>query len=74
MQNGREIWRTGKDLNVLTIMVLTQFVVDGQWRNVSDQPYCESFVGGYRWQIWNQIQASRQVNNALCDAMFCDTD
>lgn len=27
---------------------LTQFVVDGQWRNVSDQPYCESFIGGYR--------------------------
>lgn len=32
----------------VTIMVLTQFVVDGQWRNVSDQPYCESFIGGYR--------------------------
>lgn len=32
----------------ITIMVLTQFVVDGQWRNVSDQPYCESFIGGYR--------------------------
>lgn len=29
-------------------MILKQFVVDGQWRNISDKPYCESFIGGYR--------------------------